>query len=157
MTISDRLDACALNAARAHAVTYPAEGHLEDYAPLHGGSIASSVLRKHTRKEKSWTRRVGGKLTYITCQKQDTWVRVVKNLTLRGSRREPRSLPCEEKSTSPLLNVHILQTSEDNEREKRTTEIQMIVAAHGDFRRSTSEACPHSMCKALLRRSTDTT
>jgi hypothetical protein len=61
MTISDRLGACALNAARAHAVTYPTEGHLGDYAPLHEGSIASSALRKHTRKEKSWTRRVGGK------------------------------------------------------------------------------------------------
>jgi hypothetical protein len=51
-TISDRRGPCALNAVRAHAVTYPAEGHLEDYAPLHGGSIASSALRKHTRKGK---------------------------------------------------------------------------------------------------------
>jgi hypothetical protein len=53
-TISDRRGTCALNAARAHAVTYPAEGHLEDYAPYikRGGSIASSVLRKHTQKGK---------------------------------------------------------------------------------------------------------
>jgi hypothetical protein len=156
-TISDGRGPCALNAARAHVVTYPTESHLEDYAPLHGGSIALTALRKHTRKKKSWTRRVGGKLTYITCQKQDTWVRLVKNLTLHGSRWEPRSLPREEKSTSPLLNVHILQTAEYNEREKRTTEIQTIATAHGDFKRSTSEACPHSMCKALLRRSTDAT
>jgi hypothetical protein len=120
-TISDRLGPCALNAARAHAVTYPAEGHIEDYAPLHRGSIASSALRKHTRKKKSWRRKAGGKLTYITCQKQDTWVRLIKNLTLRGSRWEPRSFPREEKSASPLLTVHILQTSEHNEREKRTT------------------------------------
>jgi hypothetical protein len=35
-TISDRCGPCALNAARAHAVTYPAEGHLEDYAPYTG-------------------------------------------------------------------------------------------------------------------------
>jgi hypothetical protein len=47
MTISDMLGPCALNAARAQAVTYPAEGHLEDYAPLCGGSITSSTLRKH--------------------------------------------------------------------------------------------------------------
>jgi hypothetical protein len=120
-TISDRLGPCALNAARAQAVTYPAEGHLEDYAPLCGGSIASSALQKHIRKKgkKSWARRVGGKLTYITCEKMDTWVRLVKNLTLRGSRWEPRSLPREEKSTSPLLIVHILQTSEHNERENK--------------------------------------
>jgi hypothetical protein len=71
--------------------------------PLHGGSIASSALRKHTRKKKSWRRKAGGKLTYITCQKQDTWVLLIKNLTLRGSRWEPRSFPREEKSTSPLL------------------------------------------------------
>jgi hypothetical protein len=53
-TISDRRGPCALNAARAHTVTYPAEGHLEDYAPYrkHGGSIASSVLRNHTQKGK---------------------------------------------------------------------------------------------------------
>jgi hypothetical protein len=103
MTISDRRGPCALNAARAHAVTYPAEGHLEDYAPLHRDGIASMALRKHTRKKKSWTRRIGGKLTYITCQKQDTWVRLVKNLTLRGSRWEPRSLPREERVRPPYL------------------------------------------------------
>jgi hypothetical protein len=34
--ISDGLGSRALNAVRAHAVTYPAEGHLEDYAPLKG-------------------------------------------------------------------------------------------------------------------------
>jgi hypothetical protein len=61
------------------------------------------MLRKHARKEKIWTRRVGGKLTYITRQKQDTRVRLVKNLTLHGSGKEPRSLPREEKSTSPYL------------------------------------------------------
>jgi hypothetical protein len=33
-TISDRRGPCALNAIRAHAVTYPAEDHFEDYAPL---------------------------------------------------------------------------------------------------------------------------
>jgi hypothetical protein len=35
-TISDRLGSGALNAVRARAVTYPAEGSLEDYAPLKG-------------------------------------------------------------------------------------------------------------------------
>jgi hypothetical protein len=35
-TISDRLGSGALNAVRAHVVTYPAEGHLKDYAPLRG-------------------------------------------------------------------------------------------------------------------------
>jgi hypothetical protein len=35
-TISDRLGSCALDAVCAHAVTYPAEGHLEDYAPSRG-------------------------------------------------------------------------------------------------------------------------
>jgi hypothetical protein len=35
-TISDRLGARAPKAIRAQAVTYPAEGHLEDYAPLKG-------------------------------------------------------------------------------------------------------------------------
>jgi hypothetical protein len=35
-TISDGLGSGALNTVRAHAVTYPAEGHLEDYAPLKG-------------------------------------------------------------------------------------------------------------------------
>jgi hypothetical protein len=54
-TISDGRGPCALNEARGRAVTYPAEGHLEDYSPLHGGSIASTALRKHTRKKKSWT------------------------------------------------------------------------------------------------------
>jgi hypothetical protein len=49
-TISDRRGPCAHNAARAHAVTYPAEGHLEDYAPYgkRGGSIALSELQKRT-------------------------------------------------------------------------------------------------------------
>jgi hypothetical protein len=35
-TISDRLGSCAPKAIRAQAVTYPAEGHVEDYAPLEG-------------------------------------------------------------------------------------------------------------------------
>jgi hypothetical protein len=35
-TISDRLGSRAPNAIRAEAVTYPAEGHFEDYAPLKG-------------------------------------------------------------------------------------------------------------------------
>jgi hypothetical protein len=35
-TISDELGSGALNAVRAHAVTYPAESHLEDYAPPKG-------------------------------------------------------------------------------------------------------------------------
>jgi hypothetical protein len=35
-TISDRLGARAPKAIRAQAVTYPAEGHFEDYAPLKG-------------------------------------------------------------------------------------------------------------------------
>jgi hypothetical protein len=35
-TISDRLGSGALTAVRARAVTYPAEGRLEDYAPLKG-------------------------------------------------------------------------------------------------------------------------
>jgi hypothetical protein len=115
------------------------------------------MLRKHAQKEKIWARRVGGTLTYITRQKQDTRGRLVKNLTLRGSEREPRSLPREEKSTSPLLNVHMLQTPEHNEREKGTATTQTTLAAHGDFRRSIFEACPHSKCKALLHRSTDAT
>jgi hypothetical protein len=34
--ISDRLGPCAPKAIRAQAVTYPAEGHLEDYASLKG-------------------------------------------------------------------------------------------------------------------------
>jgi hypothetical protein len=68
-TISDRLGSGAPNAVRAHAVTYPAEGHLGDYAPLQGG-IASSALCKHTQKrEKILGTRVGGTLTYIACQK----------------------------------------------------------------------------------------
>jgi hypothetical protein len=36
MTISDRLGSGALNAVRARAITYPAEGRLENYAPLKG-------------------------------------------------------------------------------------------------------------------------
>jgi hypothetical protein len=52
-TISDRLGSCALNAARARAVTYPTEGRLEDNAPLRGGGIASTALRKHTQKKKN--------------------------------------------------------------------------------------------------------
>jgi hypothetical protein len=55
-TISDRLGSGAPNAARAHAVTYRAEGHLEDYAPLRGG-IASSVLRKHAQKREKFLAR----------------------------------------------------------------------------------------------------
>jgi hypothetical protein len=35
-TISDGLGSGTLNAVRAHAVTYPAEGDLEDYAPSRG-------------------------------------------------------------------------------------------------------------------------
>jgi hypothetical protein len=70
-TISDKRGPCALNAIRAHAVTYPAEGHFEDYAPpgVYGGSIASSKLRKRIQKEGNWATSAGGKLTYITCQK----------------------------------------------------------------------------------------
>jgi hypothetical protein len=100
-TISDRLGSGALNVVRARAVTYPAEAHLEDYAPPQGGSIASTTLRKHAQEEKIWAQRVGGTLTYITHQKQDIRGRLVKNLTLPGSGGEPRSLPREEKSTSP--------------------------------------------------------
>jgi hypothetical protein len=61
-TISDRRGPCALNASRAHAATYPAEGHFEDYAPYgeHGGSIASSELRQRTQKERTWTPSAGG-------------------------------------------------------------------------------------------------
>jgi hypothetical protein len=53
-TISDRLGSGALNAVRAHVVTYPAEGHLKDYAPPSGGSIASTALRKHAQKGKNF-------------------------------------------------------------------------------------------------------
>jgi hypothetical protein len=35
-TISDRPGSRAPNAVRAQAVTYPAKGHLEDYAPSRG-------------------------------------------------------------------------------------------------------------------------
>jgi hypothetical protein len=100
-TISDRRGSGAPNVVRAYAVTYPAEGHLEDYAPLRGSGIASTALRKHAQIGKILGTKVGGTLTYITCQKQGTRGRLVKNLTLRGSRGEPRSLPREEKSTSP--------------------------------------------------------
>jgi hypothetical protein len=50
---------------------FTAEGHFEDYAPheQHGGSIASSELRKRIQKEGTWVARAGGKLTYITRQK----------------------------------------------------------------------------------------
>jgi hypothetical protein len=54
MMISDRLGSGAPNAVRAHAVTYLAEGHLEDYAPLRGGSIASMALQKHAQKGKNF-------------------------------------------------------------------------------------------------------
>jgi hypothetical protein len=121
-------------------------------------SFVSAVKAYSKERKKSWARRVGGKLTYITCQKQDTWVRLVKNLTLRGSRWEPRSLPREEKSTSPyLMYIYYKLLNTTKEKTKRTTETQTTTAAHGDFRRSTSEACPHSKCKALLRRSTNAT
>jgi hypothetical protein len=40
MTISDRRGPCTLNAICAHAVTYPAEGHCEDYAPLERMGVA---------------------------------------------------------------------------------------------------------------------
>jgi hypothetical protein len=50
----------------------------------------------------------GGKLTYIICQeKRGTKGRLVKNLTLRGSGGDPRSLPREEKSTSPTTLMYI--------------------------------------------------
>jgi hypothetical protein len=47
--ISDSLGSRALEAVRA--VTYPAEGHFEDYAPQ-GGSIDLTTLRKHIREKK---------------------------------------------------------------------------------------------------------
>jgi hypothetical protein len=57
-TISDRLGSGALNAVRAHAVTYPAEGHLEDYAPLKGehsfGNIAKSFSKRKNLGTKGW-------------------------------------------------------------------------------------------------------
>jgi hypothetical protein len=125
--------------------------------PPQGGSIASSTLRKHTRKGEIWTRRVGGTLTYITRQKQDTRVHLVKNLTLRGSGREPRSLPREEKSTSPYLMYIYYKLLNTMKGKKGTATTQTTLAAHGDFKRSISGACPHSKCKALLHRSTDAT
>jgi hypothetical protein len=120
------------------------------------GSIASSVLRKHTQKGKILDAKRWGKTDILHVRKQSTWVRLVKYLTLHGSRGEPRSLPREEKSKSPLLNVHILQTSKHNE-EKTIETKKTTTASHDGFRRSTSEACPHSTCRALLRRSTDAT
>jgi hypothetical protein len=62
------------------------------------GRIASVKLRRKRTRQ----RVLGERVTYITCQK-GTWVRLVKNLTLRGSNEEPRSLPREEKGTSPYL------------------------------------------------------
>jgi hypothetical protein len=100
-TISDWLGSGAPNVARSHAVTYPAEGHLEDYAPPSGGRHSfDGVVQTCSDRTNSWYEG-WGTLTYITCQKQGTRGRLVKNLTLRGSRGEPRSLPREEKSTSP--------------------------------------------------------
>jgi hypothetical protein len=50
-TISDGLGSGALNAVRANAVTYLAEGHLEDYAPLKG-ERSFGALQNHSQKEK---------------------------------------------------------------------------------------------------------
>jgi hypothetical protein len=53
--------------------------------------------------------------TNLYYMSKGTRVRLVRNLTLRGSDENPRSFPREENSTSPLLIVHILQTSNRKE------------------------------------------
>jgi hypothetical protein len=55
-TISDRLGSGAPNVVRAHAVTYPAEGHLEDYAPFGGGGRHSfeGVAQACSDRKNSW-------------------------------------------------------------------------------------------------------
>jgi hypothetical protein len=50
--INDRLGSGALNAVRAHAVTYPAEVHLEDYAPFGGVAWLRQRCASMLRKEK---------------------------------------------------------------------------------------------------------
>jgi hypothetical protein len=58
--ISDRLGSGAPNAVRAHAITYPAEGHLEDYAPLRGrGHSFDGVVQACSDRKKFLARRLG--------------------------------------------------------------------------------------------------
>jgi hypothetical protein len=60
-TISDGLGSGAPNAVRAHAVTYPTEGHLEDHAPLRGGWHSfDSVAQACSERKKLWARRLWG-------------------------------------------------------------------------------------------------
>jgi hypothetical protein len=40
MMISDERGPCAHNAIHTHTVTYPTEGHFEDYAPLECMGVA---------------------------------------------------------------------------------------------------------------------
>jgi hypothetical protein len=69
--ISDRRGPSALNAIRAHAVTYPAEAHSEDYAPrsVWGEHSFGETAKTHSKK-KIGQQVLGERLTYITCQKR---------------------------------------------------------------------------------------
>jgi hypothetical protein len=71
----------------------------------YGESIASVKVRKLIQKS-TGQRALGEILTYITCQK-GYWVRLIKNLTLRGSSREPRSLPVRERVRPPTYYSYI--------------------------------------------------
>jgi hypothetical protein len=62
---------------------------------------------------------MGERLTYITHQK-GTRVHLVKNLTLRGSNEDLRSLPREEKSMSHYL----LQTSKRKRNKAKKIKLQ---------------------------------
>jgi hypothetical protein len=69
MMISDRLGSCALKMRSVPRPSLTPPKGTSKTMPPRRGSIASAEWRKHSRNERKWTRRDGGTLTYITCQK----------------------------------------------------------------------------------------
>jgi hypothetical protein len=67
--ISDRRGPGALNAICAHAVTYPAEVHYEDYAPPERMGEHSFGGAAKTHSKRKIGQQALGELTYITRQK----------------------------------------------------------------------------------------
>jgi hypothetical protein len=126
--------------------------------PLHGGSIASSALRKHTQKgnildAKSW----GKPDLYYMSENTIHGSSSLKTSHFVRPDGNHEASPVRKRVCPPYLMYIYYKLLNTTKEKRETIETQMTTAAHGDFRRSTSEAYPHSMCRALLRRSTDAT
>jgi hypothetical protein len=123
------------------------------------GSIASTTLRKHIREMKNLdTKGWGNTDLYYMSETGYKGSASLKTSHFAGPEGNHEVSPVRKRVRPPpyLMDIYyrLLDTTKGK---KESLKTQTIAAAYGDFRRSTSEAYPHSMCKALLRWSTDAT